>query len=870
MPGHFQRPSLQANTYEEYTRPPKPAEGGGLKAAFQTRSTQSQNSSSRITPKQRSSSPKPPEGGLKRAFQARSVQPEVAPKPPGGLKAAFHSRTALKPEQPTSNDAPRFDLATSSADQPAFGGLKGAFFNRQINNPMDQPSTSATNASEYQNDVEYQESDDEEEFDAHHPSNYHSIHRLSDLNNRQGGNNLQKSFEARTGGTVRRNLGRNSQTDVLLEKHANVIVSKMEQDEALMEDSPDAEELRRTALRDMPQCLTIKRCVKDKLSKSVSRKSKRKALSCWKMMKYRASMSFTKLNMNIKDLAYSFELWYAPLKKIEGNFGTGVASFFKFLRWLFLVNFAIATICTSFIIIPKLTRRNETADSEDWKFADLITGEGHLSNTLMYYGFYTNETIGSNLSYSMPHAYFFTMLSIYFVSFAVIGISAAKSYRRSFIETEGGLKNVFANKIFCGWDYNIATKDAADLKIKAIYNELKELIGETKRHKKKSTFYDKFLVYAVQCCMNVVVLCLIMGTAAAVWYFLQNVTSDRGTRIIMAPIFVNGVMTLMPMFLSFIIRYEDYKNPKITLYLTLGRTFVLGAVTIAVIVTYWLQNDSKSPCWETSLAQEFYRMIVFDFFISVICSAVLDLLLFLFYKYVRKDVYLEFDIAWNTMQIIYNQTLFWVGLVFSPLLAVVVVVKLFLIWYIRYAIVMQLCKPSAKSWRAAQTSTWFLVMAFMSLMCIVGLVGYIVSYMPTSKECGPFRDYDHIYEIVTLGVLQLKANSTVWSVVLFITKPGVIAVALLFLCARVYYARAQANAQKEIVSQYRSMLRWSAKDKEYYYSLISQATKGQWQYQFHDKTINPELYAPDSQFYARDNGDQTGNYGQNSRLKKYA
>lgn len=33
---------------------------------------------------------------------------------------------------------------------------------------------------------------------------------------------------------------------MLLEKHANVIVSKMEQDETLMEDSPDAEELRRS------------------------------------------------------------------------------------------------------------------------------------------------------------------------------------------------------------------------------------------------------------------------------------------------------------------------------------------------------------------------------------------------------------------------------------------------------------------------------------------------------------------------------------------------------------------------------------------------------------------------------------------------
>lgn len=79
---------------------------------------------------------------------------------------------------------------------------------------MDQPSTSTTNASEYQNennDVEYQEIDDEEEFDDHHSSNYHSIHRLSELSNRQGWDNLKKSFEARTGGTVRRNLGRNSQ-----------------------------------------------------------------------------------------------------------------------------------------------------------------------------------------------------------------------------------------------------------------------------------------------------------------------------------------------------------------------------------------------------------------------------------------------------------------------------------------------------------------------------------------------------------------------------------------------------------------------------------------------------------------------------------
>lgn len=49
----------------------------------------------------------------------------------------------------------------------------------------------------------------------------------------------------------------------------------------------------------------------------------------------------------------------------------------------------------------------------------------------------------------------------------------ASSYRRNFIETEGGLKNVFAHKVFCGWDYGIATKKAADLKSSSLYLEMK-------------------------------------------------------------------------------------------------------------------------------------------------------------------------------------------------------------------------------------------------------------------------------------------------------------------------------------------------------------------------------------------------------------
>lgn len=53
------------------------------------------------------------------------------------------------------------------------------------------------------------------------------------------------------------------------------------------------------------------------------------------------------------------EIWYHIIKSIEGQFGSGVAVYFKFLRWLILLNiifalvryFLIFTFCLFYIYI---------------------------------------------------------------------------------------------------------------------------------------------------------------------------------------------------------------------------------------------------------------------------------------------------------------------------------------------------------------------------------------------------------------------------------------------------------------------------------------------------------------------------------------
>jgi hypothetical protein len=50
--------------------------------------------------------------------------------------------------------------------------------------------------------------------------------------------------------------------------------------------------------------------------------------------------------------------------------------------------------------------------------------------------------------------------------------STSRSYRRTFIVTKGDVKDIFCNKVFCGWDFSISTQHAAELKSNSIYNDL--------------------------------------------------------------------------------------------------------------------------------------------------------------------------------------------------------------------------------------------------------------------------------------------------------------------------------------------------------------------------------------------------------------
>ncbi|KAG7220820.1 hypothetical protein INR49_017787, partial [Caranx melampygus] len=142
-----------------------------------------------------------------------------------------------------------------------------------------------------------------------------------------------------------------------------------------------------------------------------------------------------KLSRVLYNIMVLFIPWEVRIKKIESHFGSGVASYFIFLRWLFGINIVLTIMTGAFIVLP----------------------EGYLQYSVLFYGYYGRVRKIGSAGYRLPLAYFLVGMAVFAYSFIILLRKMAKNSRLS-LASASDENFTFCWRVFCAWDYLIGTQ----------------------------------------------------------------------------------------------------------------------------------------------------------------------------------------------------------------------------------------------------------------------------------------------------------------------------------------------------------------------------------------------------------------------------
>ncbi|KAL6465952.1 hypothetical protein MHYP_G00260850 [Metynnis hypsauchen] len=407
-------------------------------------------------------------------------------------------------------------------------------------------------------------------------------------------------------------------------------------------------------------------------------KGRGRKLYAYKVMLRKKWMKFQRDFENFKTACIPWEM---KIKEIESHFGSSVASYFLFLRWMYGINMILFGLTFGLVMVPealmgrpygsiprKTVPREEQANAMD--FAVLWDFGGYAKYSVLFYGYYNNQRAIGWLKFRMPLSYFLVGVGTVAYSYMVVIRTMARNAKE-----DGGGDDTsfnFSWKIFTSWDYLIGNTETADNKFASITTSFKEAIVEEQESRKDDNIH---LTRFLRVLANFLVLCCLAGSGYLIYFVVR-----RSQKFALEGLDnygwwerneVNMVMSLLgmfcPMLFDVISTLENY-HPRIALQWQLGRIFALflGNLYTFIIalmdqinlkraeeekvkfnMTIWQANlyngtlpenstaipimvdpadVPRGPCWETMVGQEFVRLIISDTMTTYITLLIGDFL----------------------------------------------------------------------------------------------------------------------------------------------------------------------------------------------------------------------------------------------------
>ncbi|XP_075923954.1 transmembrane channel-like protein 3 [Petromyzon marinus] len=297
---------------------------------------------------------------------------------------------------------------------------------------------------------------------------------------------------------------------------------------------------------------------------------------------------FRKFQRCLYNFISLFIPWEMRIKKIESHFGSGVASYFIFLRWLFGINIVLTVMTVAFLVLPELlagepfgTTKSKRIPSDQMNTAqDLDTIwslGGYLQYSVLFYGYYGNDRKLGRSGYRLPLAYFLVGMAVFAYSFVALLRKMAKNSRQS-LSSASDENFTFCWKVFCAWDYLIGNQETAESKVAAIATTIRESILE-EQEKKKSE--NRTLRVFLRILANILVLLCLAGSIYIIYFVVdrsQKLEQMKDELTLWekneVSVVVSLITMLAPSAFEIIATLEQY-HPRTTLRFQLARVLVL-------------------------------------------------------------------------------------------------------------------------------------------------------------------------------------------------------------------------------------------------------------------------------------------------------
>ncbi|XP_033038249.1 transmembrane channel-like protein 6 isoform X4 [Trachypithecus francoisi] len=546
-------------------------------------------------------------------------------------------------------------------------------------------------------------------------------------------------------------------------------------------------------LRGMPLSLAEKRSLREKsrtpAGKWRGQRGGGGVFSCCGRLRYACVLqALHSLGLALLSGLQALTPWRYALKRIGSQFGSSVLSYFLFLKTLLAFNALLLLLLVAFIMGPQVAfPPTLPGPAPVCTGLELLTGAGCFTHTVMFYGHYSNATLNQpcgspldgsqctpragGLPYNMPLAYLYTVGAGFFITCITLVYSMAHSFGESY--RVGSTSGIHAITVFCSWDYKVTQKRASRLQQDNIRTRLKELLAEWQLRQSPRSVCGRLRQAAALGLAWLLCLGTALGCAVAVHVFSEFLiqspeaagqeAAGQEAALLVLPLVVGLLNLGAPYLCRVLAALEPHDSPVLEVYVAICRNLILKLAILGTLCYHWLGRRVavlQGQCWEDFVGQELYRFLVMDFVLMLLDTLFGELVWsrIISEKKLKRRRKPEFDIARNVLELIYGQTLTWLGVLFSPLLPAVQIIKLLLVFYVKKTSLLANCQAPRRPWLASHMST-----VFLTLLCFPAFLGaavflcYAVWQVKPSSTCGPFRTLDSMYEAGRVWVRYLEA-----------------------------------------------------------------------------------------------------------------